>query len=296
MRTVVISEIHRKAQAARVGNPDSSGDRRIKRALTLSSQHVRAQSRVELGTGIQSRTLRRPSFSSEQIPSPYFTGLFDDEEALQSWSAADGLYGSRHFVQALAQDQVKQIRVMINVDMIGGRHLHIHRDTHSDPQLSKIIFRECQELGYGRYFVEMPLSVEDDYQPIVRAGIPAVELISLDYGPLNLYWHTPLDTVGKCSATCLGIVGWVLPTALDDLERGLMFRGFPMAVPTIRIVKSRAHPGPLIKVGAFIVVRVTAKLTICVPEVNRSGAGSQEHALFHRRRAFPPYETEQNDS
>ena len=152
----------------------------------------------------------------------YWIVLFDGEEALKSWSASDGLYGSRHFVQTLTKDQVKQIRAMINVDMIGDRNLHIHRDTHSDPQLSNLIFREGQELGYGRYFLERPLPVEDDHMPFVRAGIPAVELISLDYGPLNLYWHTPFDTVGKCSATSLGIVGRVLLDALDDLETGRM--------------------------------------------------------------------------
>ena len=152
----------------------------------------------------------------------YWIVLFDGEEALDSWSASDGLYGSRHFVQALTADQVKQIRAMINVDMIGDRNLHIHRDTHSDPQLSNLIFREGQELGYGRYFLETPHPVEDDHLPFVRAGIPAVDLISSGYGPLNLYWHTPLDTVGKCSATSLGIVGRVLLGALDDLETGRM--------------------------------------------------------------------------
>ena len=53
-----------------------------------------------------------------------------------------------------------------------------------------------------------------------------------------------------------------------------------MAVSTFRIFKRRAHPGPLIKVVAFIVVQVTAKLTIFVPQVNRSGAGSQESCYF----------------
>jgi len=56
--------------------------------------------------------------------------------------------------------------------------------------------------------------------PFVRAGIPAVELISLEYGPVNIFWHTPFDTVGKCSAVSLGIVGRVLLGALDDLESG----------------------------------------------------------------------------
>ena len=150
----------------------------------------------------------------------YWVVLFDGEEALETWSVWDGLYGSRHFVQSLTADQRKKMRAMINVDMIGDRHLHIHRETHSDPQLSNLIFSEAQDLDYGRYFLERPLSVDDDHMPFVHAGIPAVDLISLDYGPLNLYWHTPLDTVGKCSPISLGIVGGVLLGALDDLESG----------------------------------------------------------------------------
>jgi glutaminyl-peptide cyclotransferase len=150
----------------------------------------------------------------------YWIVLFDGQEALKDWSASDGLYGSRHFAQSLSADQVKQIRAMFNVDMIGDRNLHIHRESHSDSQLTDLIFRDAQDLGYGRYFLERPLSVEDDHMPFVRAGIPAVELISLDYGPFNIFWHTPFDTVGKCSAVSLGIVGRVLLDALEDIESG----------------------------------------------------------------------------
>jgi glutaminyl-peptide cyclotransferase len=150
----------------------------------------------------------------------YWVVFFDSEEALKDWSPSDSLYGSRHFVHMLAQDQVKQIRAMINVHMIGDRNVHIHRDSHSSHQLTDLIFREAQELGYGRYFLERPLPVEDDDEPFVQAGIPAVDLISLDYGPFNAYWHTSFDTVGKCSPASLGIVGRVLLATLDDLETG----------------------------------------------------------------------------
>ena len=152
----------------------------------------------------------------------YWIVLFDGQEALKDRSASDGLYGSRHFAQSLSADQVKQIRAMFNVDMIGDRNLHIRRESHSDSQLTDLIFSDAQDLGYGRYFLERPLSVEDDHVPFVRAGIPAVELISLDYGPFNIFWHTSFDTVGKCSAVSLGIVGRVLLDALDDLESGRM--------------------------------------------------------------------------
>jgi glutaminyl-peptide cyclotransferase len=100
----------------------------------------------------------------------YWIVLFDGQEALKDWSASDGLYGSRHFAQSLSANQVKEIRAMFNVDMIGDRNLHIHRENHSDSQLTDLIFRDAQDLGYGRYFLERPLSVEDDHLPFVRLG------------------------------------------------------------------------------------------------------------------------------
>jgi glutaminyl-peptide cyclotransferase len=57
--------------------------------------------------------------------------------------------------------------------------------------------------------------IEDDHMPFLQVGIPAVDVIDLDYGPLNLYWHTRSDTVDKCSPPSLGIVG---DTVLDALE------------------------------------------------------------------------------
>jgi hypothetical protein len=40
----------------------------------------------------------------------------------------------------------------------------------------------------------------------------------LDYGPLNLYWHTPYDTAKPCSAASLAIVAAVVLQALSAIE------------------------------------------------------------------------------
>jgi len=200
----------------------------------------------------------------------YWIVFFDGEEALKHSSATDGLYGSRHFVESLTQDQLQRIRAMINVDMIGDRNLHIHRESHSNPQLTNLIFHVARTLGYGRYFLDPPVSVEDDHIPFIRAGIPAVDLISLDYGPLNLYWHTPLDTVGKCSPQSLRIVARVLLKSLDDLEHpNLPATGQPLAEGfksgTGAVSRSQPvngwlgcsasavfWPSPLVRLGAYI--------------------------------------------
>jgi Iap family predicted aminopeptidase len=52
----------------------------------------------------------------------------------------------------------------------------------------------------------------------LKLGIPTVDIIDLDYGPLNLYWHTPYDTPDRCSAASLAIVGAVVRGALSPIK------------------------------------------------------------------------------
>ncbi len=149
----------------------------------------------------------------------YWLVFFDGEEALQCWSATDGLYGSRHFAQELSdQGTLNQVRAVILVDMIADAHLDIRREAHSTPWLSDIVFAQAQRLGYARYFLNSPRTIEDDHIPFLELGVPAVDIIDLDYGPFNLYWHTKYDTVDKCSPASLAIVARVVLATLAALE------------------------------------------------------------------------------
>ena len=149
----------------------------------------------------------------------YWLVFFDGEEALQRWSATDGLYGSRHFAQELSdQGTLNQVRAVILVDMIADAHLDIRREAHSTPWLTDIVFAEAQRLGYGRYFLNSPRTIEDDHLPFLELGVPAVDIIDLDYGPFNLYWHTRYDTIDKCIPASLAIVARVVLATLAALE------------------------------------------------------------------------------
>ena len=149
----------------------------------------------------------------------YWFVFFDGEEALQRWSATDGLYGSRQFAQELSdQGTLNQVRAVILVDMIADAHLDIHRDAHSTPWLTDIVFAQAQRLGYVQYFLNSPRTIEDDHLPFLELGVPAVDIIDLDYGPFNLYWHTKYDTVDKCSPASLAIVARVVLATLAALE------------------------------------------------------------------------------
>jgi Zn-dependent M28 family amino/carboxypeptidase len=154
-------------------------------------------------------------------PVTYWLVFFDGEEALQRWSDTDSRYGSRHLLQKLASaGELNQVQAMILVDMIADAKLDIYREEYSTGWLTDLIFANARRLGYSNYFIDSPpRAIEDDHIPFVNAGVAAVDVIDLDYGPHNSYHHTAADTVDKCSALSLTVVGRVVTATLENLER-----------------------------------------------------------------------------
>jgi glutaminyl-peptide cyclotransferase len=146
----------------------------------------------------------------------YWLVWFDGEEALESWTDRDSLYGSRHLAAEL-QRANRLPRAMLLVDMIGDRDLLIRRESASAPWLTDIVWASAARLGYGAHFHSDTIPVEDDHVPFLRAGVPATLLIDFDYPS----WHTAEDTVDKISARSLSVVGEVLLDALPAVEHYL---------------------------------------------------------------------------
>ena len=146
----------------------------------------------------------------------YWLVWFDGEEARETWTERDSLYGSRRLAAELAQAR-RLPRAMILVDMIGDRDLAIRKESHSAPWLTDIIWETAARLGYGRHFLRDALPVEDDHVPFLKIGVPAALLIDFDYPP----WHTADDTLDKLSAQSLGVVGAVVLEALPSVEHYL---------------------------------------------------------------------------
>ena len=148
----------------------------------------------------------------------YWLVFFDGEEAMREWTDTDSVYGSRHLVQKLSSaGELGRIQAMILVDMIGDSNLVIHREGNSTSWLTDTVFAAAHRLGYTKYFLDTPSSVEDDHIPFVNAGVAAVDLI--DFNPEDGYWHTARDTVDHCSPLSLTIVGRVVLATLADLEK-----------------------------------------------------------------------------
>jgi glutaminyl-peptide cyclotransferase len=141
--------------------------------------------------------------------------FFDGEEAVVDWTGTDHTYGSRHYVQAARRDgSLGDVKAMILVDMIGDRDLRIPREPQSTKWLTDAIWRAAKRLERPE-FVDEAFLVEDDHVEFLRAGVPAVDLIDLDYPA----WHTAADTLDKCSAQSMQAVADVLLAALPEIEK-----------------------------------------------------------------------------
>ena len=110
------------------------------------------------------------------------------------------------------------------VDMIADAHLDTHPDTHSTPWLSDLVFAQARRRGYARYLLRIPRAIEDDHLPLLEVGVPAIDIIDLDYGPFNLYWHSRFDTIDRCSPASLAVVARVVLASLVALAANLSLK------------------------------------------------------------------------
>ena len=142
--------------------------------------------------------------------------FFDGEEARETWTATDSLYGSRHLAADLARRRALP-RAVIVADMIGDRDLGIRREAESTGWLTDLVWGSAYRLGHGRHFLPDAIAVEDDHAPFLRRGVPATLLIDFEFPP----WHTAQDTLATVSAQSLQTVGEVLLDALPAIEARL---------------------------------------------------------------------------
>lgn len=138
--------------------------------------------------------------------------LWDDaEESMKlPWFDPESLYGVRHLAQKWQDDgTLKKIKAFILLDMIGDADLNIDRDHNSTSWLEDMVYQAATKLGYQSHFFARDNAVGDDHEPFMKRGVPCADLIDLEYGYNNVFWHTPQDTVDKLSPKSLEIVGTV---------------------------------------------------------------------------------------
>jgi Zn-dependent M28 family amino/carboxypeptidase len=155
------------------------------------------------------------AFAQQPRVDDLYLAFFDGEEAFGEWSASDSLYGSKHLAERWGKDgTLKRIKGLINLDMIGDKNLAIPQETNGDASLRRLVWSMAATLGYKAYFTDQQIGEDDDHMPFVRAGVPAIDVIDVDYTP----WHTDADTMDKISAQSLEIVGTVIYESVLRLE------------------------------------------------------------------------------
>jgi Zn-dependent M28 family amino/carboxypeptidase len=152
------------------------------------------------------------------LPETWFVFL-DGEEAFIEWSSFDSTYGSRHLARRWKEDgTATRVTAFLLLDMIGDRDLGLWDETHSTAWLRELVRTTAREIGLGGILSTSSGAIEDDHLPFLDAGIPAVDLIDLSYGPGNSYHHQLADTLDKVSAESMEKVGRLVLAVLPKLE------------------------------------------------------------------------------
>ncbi len=133
--------------------------------------------------------------------------LFDGEDAGESGESQGWIQGSEYFAKSLKPADHPLFAILL--DMIGDKDLQIYKESYSweyARDIVKTVWDKAAELGIEQFKDNVRYAVLDDHLPLLRMGIPCIDLIDFDYP----YWHTIQDTPDKCSAASLGLVGKVL--------------------------------------------------------------------------------------
>ncbi len=153
----------------------------------------------------------------------------DGEDFGSNWSPpyADVLLGSQYFASHLPSADYKPIYGVL-WDMIADKDLNIMQEPNSmqaAPEVVSRVWQKAAELGYTKYFIPRayPSAVTDDHMPLIAKGLHVIDVIDLDYGPLDAagnpspsYHHTMQDTIDKISVKSFQIVGDVALSLLMD--------------------------------------------------------------------------------
>jgi glutaminyl-peptide cyclotransferase len=158
----------------------------------------------------------------------YFV-FFDGEEAFnKEWGtqedgSPDHTYGSRYLASRL---KTYPIRTLILADMVGEKDISFADDENSDPTLRQL-FKETSREVFGVNFLKQKITISDDHQPFIEAGVPAIDLIDFEFGigqgtGAYGHWHTAEDTVDKLDQRGFDVTGTLIWKAFPRVEKKVL--------------------------------------------------------------------------
>ncbi len=139
--------------------------------------------------------------------------LFEDGEDYGNFDTEkdDVLIGSRYYARNLLPGPKPLYAILF--DMVGDKDLKIYPEGQSllaAPEVVDLVWTVAKEIGHGGVFINSPGAgpyLIDDHVELQKVGIRAIDVVDFSYGPDNINWHTPADTLDKVSAQSLQVVG-----------------------------------------------------------------------------------------
>jgi glutaminyl-peptide cyclotransferase len=133
--------------------------------------------------------------------------LFDGEDGGEEGQFSTWCLGSAYFASCWPKASYPEYAVLL--DMIGGRDGRFPVEINSRryaPDVVSRVWGKARSLGLRPFLMTDGFEVMDDHIELIKAGIPAADIIDLDYP----FWHTVSDTPDKCSPESLAAVGTLL--------------------------------------------------------------------------------------
>ena len=149
-------------------------------------------------------------FKAHPPPRRIVIVLFDGED--YGRTADDMFIGSRYFAQNLGKWKPDY---GILLDMVGDKDLTLPIEANSwnaNPEFATAIWNRAASLGLAPFQQRLGPAIMDDHVPLIKVGIPMVDIIDFDYP----YWHTIEDTVDKCSPKSLEVVATLVISIIYD--------------------------------------------------------------------------------
>jgi len=129
--------------------------------------------------------------------------FFDGEDYGKEGDLDNYLLGSTYYAANVGPARP---RWGILLDMVGAKDARIRQEGYSldhARDLTRALYRRAARLGLSVFVPARGPNIYDDQVPLIKAGIPTVDLIGWPYR----YWHTMGDTPDKCSRETLRQVG-----------------------------------------------------------------------------------------
>jgi glutaminyl-peptide cyclotransferase len=144
--------------------------------------------------------------------------FFDGEEYIFERSRDRYFFGSQHFAQRWLKSKDRPVYVAaVLLDMVAGKNARFPFEGHSiaqAPQLCRALWDIAVAQRCHSFVPESGPDVLDDHLALLKAGIPAVDIIDFNYP----HWHRLSDTPENCAPEPMEQVARVLVAWLQTVN------------------------------------------------------------------------------